>query len=166
MRAQKYNLDISSKNLFFRYCSAILIAFCLFRIIWWAFPALCSIWDLQVEDQIIRFSYERQGPRPTNPYIVHIDLDDQSVASLPYDKNDFRLYTELIRILKEAGVKSILIDMVFPYCREGKETLCTAFADEVNKAGNVFFPVILSKNEESAKKDTKSLLHHWKNWLY
>jgi len=125
------------KSPLFRYGSIIVLVFSLLGILWRLLPGLFSIWDLQVEDQIMRFSYERQGRRPVSPDIVHIDLDDQSAASLDYDKNDPRLYTELIRILKEAGVRAVLVDMVFPYCRNDRD--CAAFADEVADAGNVFF---------------------------
>lgn len=153
-----------NKSLWFRYGSVILFAFCLFRFLWWALPDLCTIWDLQAEDQILRFSYERQGPGPATPFIVHIDLDEQSIASLPYHQNDFRLYTELIRILKEAGIKAILIDMVFPYCREGKEAFCDAFSREVSRAGNVYLPVVLANKtqpDEEKKDNPISQLAVW-----
>ena len=90
------------KSPFFRYGSVVLLVFCLIQLLWWLFPGLCSISDLQVEDQVMRLAYERQKLRPVNPDIVHIDLDDQSISSLIYDKNDPRLYTELIKILKKS----------------------------------------------------------------
>ena len=153
-----------TKSPFFRYGSVILFAFCLFRFLWWTFPDLSTIWDLQVEDHIQRFSYEKQSPSPSTPYIVHIDLDDQSVATLPYDPNDPRLYSELIRILNEAGVKTILIDMVFPYCREGRETLCDAFSREVVKAENVYLPVILADNVPPDKEKTNISMSQFGAW--
>ncbi|MCL7489071.1 MAG: adenylate/guanylate cyclase domain-containing protein [Desulfobulbaceae bacterium] len=134
--------------------STIVLIFSLLGFLWWLFPGLFAIWDLQVEDQVMRFTYDRQGARPTSPDIVHIDLDDQSAASLDYDKNDPRLYTELIRILKKSGVRTILIDMVFPYCRD--DNACAAFAREVADAGNVFFPLILSNNGAPSKTDPQN----------
>jgi adenylate cyclase len=140
-----------SKSPFFRYGSVILLTFCLFQFLWWLFPGLCSIWDLQVEDQIMRLTYEQQGSGLVSPDIVHIDLDDPSVAALAYDKNDPRLYTELVRTLNRAGVGAILVDMVFPYCRN--EVDCAAFAGEVDSAGNVYFPVILSNTNPQDRED-------------
>ena len=104
----------------------------------------------------MRFAYERQTLHLVNPNIVHIDLDDQSISSLIYDKNDPRLYTELIRVLKKTGVKAVLVDMVFPYCRKGREVYCDAFADEIGNSGNIFFPVILSNSEPQNEKNQQN----------
>ena len=80
---------------------------------------------------------------------------------MPYDQNDPRLYTELIKILKEAGVKGVLVDMVFPYCREGREELCAAFAEEEFQAGNVYFPVILAHSGAHEEKPGKNPNGPW-----
>ena len=130
-----------NKCCFFRYGAVILLSFCIFRLAWWFLPNVCDVWELQVSDQLMRLAYTWQGKREASPDIVHIDLDDQSVASIKYSKNDPRLYTELINILAASGVKTILIDMVFPKCAEES---CDLLAEEVRMAGNVHLPVILS----------------------
>lgn len=133
-----------NRGQFFRYGSVILCVLCLTRLFWWLLPGVCSIWDRQLEDQVMRFAAYWGSERQINPDIVHIDLDDQSISSLPYDKNDYRLYAELIRVLKQAGVKAVLMDMAFPYCRRGQEEYCDGFAEEAGKAGNVYLPLIMS----------------------
>ena len=131
-----------SKSPFLRYGSVIFICFCFFRLVWWAFPGILPVWELQVGDQLMRLAHSWQGNRPINPDIVYIDLDDKSVASLTYSVNDHRLYTEIVRILSEAGVSAVLVDMVFPNCR--KEDNCSSFTETVQRAGTIHMPVILS----------------------
>ncbi|GAB4336074.1 MAG: adenylate/guanylate cyclase domain-containing protein [Desulfobulbaceae bacterium] len=151
-----------SKGPLFRYGSAILLVFVLLRILWWLFPNVCTIWDLQVEDQVARFVHERGKSPAAGPDIVHIDLDDRSIAALEDDPNDPRLYAELVRILRAAGVRTILIDMLFPYCRS--EPDCLAFADAVKTGGNVYLPLILSNS--SGQEDGQRSQTIRGNWLF
>lgn len=136
-----------TKRPFFRYGSVILLVFAFVQLLWWLFPGICTVWQLQVDDQLMRLAYSWHGRRAASPDIVHIDLDDQSLARLPYSKSDFHLYGDLIRTLHAAGVKSILVDIVFPNCRDTAS--CSALADPVADAGNVTFPVILSAHAEA-----------------
>ena len=131
-----------NKSPLYRYGSVILLCFCFFKIAWWVFPGIFPVWELQVGDQLMRLAYKWQGTRPVNPDIVYVDLDDKSVSSLKFSVDDHRLYTELIRILKASGVRAVLVDMIFPNCRQ--ENNCTPFTEEVRRAGNVHLPVILS----------------------
>jgi len=133
-----------SKSPAVRYGSVILLCFCFFRLAWWIFPGIFPVWELQVGDQLMRLGYAWQGSRPVNPDIVYVDLDDKSVSSLKYSLDDNRLYTDLIGILKGSGARAILVDMIFPNCRQDDN--CTPFTEQVKRSGNVHLPVILSVN--------------------
>jgi adenylate cyclase len=125
-----------------RYGSVTLLVFTAVHLLWWLLPGIFRTWELQAGDQLLRLSYQWQGQRATSPDIVHIDLDDQSVATLPFSKNDLRLYAEVVRILKAAGVRTVLMDIAFPQCSDSAG--CSVFAQEIQAAGNVHFPVILA----------------------
>ncbi|MFZ5799379.1 MAG: CHASE2 domain-containing protein [Thermodesulfobacteriota bacterium] len=125
-----------------RYGALTLLVFTAVHLLWSLLPGIFQTWELQAGDQLLRLSYRWQGKRPTSPDIIHIDLDDRSLATLPYSKNDHRLYAEVIDILKAAGVRTVLMDMIFPQC--GDLAGCTALASTVEAAGNVHFPVILA----------------------
>lgn len=124
-----------------RYGSVTLLVFAAVHLFWWLLPGVFQTWELQAGDQLLRLSYQLQGRRPTSPDIVHIDLDDRSVAALPFSKNDPRLYAEVVRILKAAGSRAMLMDIAFPQC--GDSAGCAVLAEQVRAAGNVHFPVIL-----------------------
>lgn len=130
-----------SKGLFFRYCSTIIAPFVLLQMAWMLFPSVFDGWDLEAGDQFTRLSYQLQGNRPISPEIVHVDLDDKDLRTIEYTENDPRLYSELVKILGLAGVTSVLVDILFPVC---KENSCTTFSNEVETAGSIHFPVILS----------------------
>jgi adenylate cyclase len=124
-----------------RYGSAVVLVFLLFRAAWWFLPDIFGVWELQAGDQLMRLAYSHQGRQDVSPDIVHIDLDDRSLATLPYSKNDPRLYAELFRILSLAGTGTIMVDMLFPVCRQEE---CRLLAAEAAAACNILFPVILS----------------------
>jgi CHASE2 domain-containing sensor protein len=107
-----------NKSHLLRYGSIIFLTFCIVRIAWWLLPNTLGVWELQANDQFMLLAHKWKGNQETTPDIVHIDLDDQSVSSLPYSKNDPRLYAQLIRILSASGVKAVLVDMLFPKCRD------------------------------------------------
>ncbi|HBI15864.1 MAG TPA: hypothetical protein DDY20_10195 [Desulfobulbaceae bacterium] len=125
-----------------RYGSVTLLVFTAVHLLWWLLPGIFQTWELQAGDQLLRLSYQLQGRRSASPDIVHIDLDDQSVATLPFSQNDPRLYAEVVRILKAAGVRDVLMDIVFPQC--GDSPGCDILARQVQAAGNAHFPVILA----------------------
>ena len=82
---------------------------------------------------------------PSSPDIVHIDIDDKALSMLHYSKDDPILYAKLMRIFKEVGVKGVLIDILFPVCRDN--TACQMLEKEVQSFGKVYLPVVLSNDE-------------------
>lgn len=133
-----------------RYGSVTLLVFTAVHLLWWLLPGIFQTWELQAGDQLLRLAYQQLGRRTTSPDIVHIDLDDQSVATLPFSKNDPRLYAEVVRILKAAGVRAVLLDIVFPQCSDSG---CGVLAEQVRAAGNVHLPVILSTRGHDRPRD-------------
>ena len=142
-----------SKGLFFRYCSTIIVPFLILQLAWLLFPSVFDGWDLEAGDQLTRVSHQWQGNRPISPEIVHVDLDDNDLRTIDFTENDPRLYAELIRILDLAGVRSVLVDILFPVC---KEKGCTSFYNEVEAAGSVHFPVILSPDNKEKEAHSVS----------
>lgn len=94
-----------------------------------------------------------QGNSAISPDIVHVDLSDRDLKTIPYSENDPQLYAELIHILASAGARTILIDIVFPTCREES---CSNLVKEAALAGNVHFPVILSGATDSNKTNVQT----------
>lgn len=139
-----------------RYGLVTLFFFAAVHLLWWLLPGIFQAWELQADDYLLRLSYQWQGRRATSPDIVHIDLDDQSVATLPFSKNDSRLYGEVVRILKAAGVRAVLMDIVFPQCADSAG--CDLLVEQVLAAGNVTFPVILA-TEGSGRHPSSDQVH-------
>ncbi|THB73138.1 MAG: adenylate/guanylate cyclase domain-containing protein [Desulfobulbaceae bacterium] len=121
------------------------------RLSWFFSPRIFETMELQAQDGLLRLSYSLGISQNISPDIVYIDLDDQSLANLPYSLGDSRLYGTLLKILDDAGVAVQLFDMLF-VSESGEDELTR----NSRAAGNVYLPIILSslKNEQQTKEQT------------
>ncbi len=98
------------------------------------FPGYLESANLRIGDAFFRIRHSVFGHRTVNPYVVHVDMDDASLAAIPQKERGSRTIRKLLRALSEAGVETVVLDaMVAP--SDGEEPL----------GGNpsVYSPIIL-----------------------
>lgn len=139
-----------------------LLAFGLFLILSWLFADILWEWEQKMIDYRLRL----RGPIPIHPAIVHIDIDDESLQALgswPWRRS---LHAQLIRALKEAGVKDLALDIIFRGEREEEDD--TSLSSALKEAGSVYLPVGLELHpfsgfsligDEQKEKRTDLLQH-------
>ena len=126
-------------------------SFVLIRLLFASCPGFFELWELQAADFLLR-TKNNVTEQKINPAIIHVDIDDRSVAQIPYSVNDKRLYTQLINILGKAGVSAIFVDILFPKCMD--DNGCQQFVEALAKFNNVYMPTILkpSANRSSTQQ--------------
>ncbi len=117
------------------------------QLAWVALPSFFEIWELQSKDQIIRLAYEWRGKDKVSPYVVHIDLDDQTIIANKHGKEGgSSLISRTIDILAESGVKTILMDLMIMEAPDS--TVQHNIYKSSDRAGTIFFPLIISLGDE------------------
>lgn len=111
------------------------------------FPNFFNIWNLQVNDQLLKLRYKVFGKKTIYPYIVHLDLNDSSFHKLNYSYYDRTIYGKVIEILNNLDVDAVVFDIIFPKStdRENDGPLISA----TGTFKNVYYPVILSTTDRS-----------------
>jgi adenylate cyclase len=126
----------------------ILSIFIAIQVTFTLLPALFIPWSSQVMDHMTRLKYQLYGAADVSPNIVHIDINDSSLKQIPPDMDSQVLLTELLKKLKSLGVSAVAVDMLFPRCIHASD--CEALVQAVAVSGNVYLPVILTADTESA----------------
>ncbi len=131
--------DLGTKN---RIEIAILIVlpFIILFTLFLVFPSLVDVWNLRINDQMVRLRLGVRGPQPVDVRVVHIDFNDSSMWELQRNKYDRSLYGEIINVLNAAGVKAIVFDIFFSdYIGAlNKEAL----RDAINRTDTVYLPIV------------------------
>lgn len=119
----------------------VVCSFIFIRFFFVVAPDLSQSWELKARDFLsgIKNSYFKEN---INTSIIHIDIDDATLAEIPYSVNDKELYTHILNILGQAGVSSALFDMLFPKC--AYDNACNEFIDAIINFKNVYAPIILN----------------------
>jgi adenylate cyclase len=105
-------------------------------------PNFFNIWNLQVNDQLLKLRYKLLGKKTLYPYIVHLVLNDSTFHKLNYSYYDRTLYGKVINILNDSYVDAVIFDIIFPKStdQENDGPLVSA----TRRFDNVYYPVILS----------------------
>jgi adenylate cyclase len=106
-----------------------------------AAAAVRGNWDNRLNDLFFQLRYKIKGPERVLPSINYIDLTDAEVRALAMKGGDRRDFARLVNVLSQAGVASIIFDIIFP--EQGEPEGDAAFAKAVTDAGTVYLPAIL-----------------------
>ncbi len=83
--------------------------------------------------------FRLRGPQPTDPSIVLVDIDEESLQAVGRWPWPRRTVAELIRVLTDAGAAAIVPDLVFPEPSTPDDDAQLAAA--IQEAKRVFLPV-------------------------
>ena len=111
---------------------------------------------LELKALDVRFTL--QGTLPARGPIVHIDIDDQSLAKIgrwPWPRS---FHAKLTDILKECGAEQILWDVLFTEEDKDKPQDDAAFADAIGRSGVTYLPFYFSEPQAFPFPKLKALL--------
>jgi len=111
---------------------------------------------LELKALDVRFTL--QGALPARGPIVHIDIDDQSLAKIgrwPWPRS---YHARLTRILKECGARQILWDVIFTEADKENPQDDEAFADAIYRSGITYLPFYFSEPQSFPFPKLKELL--------
>lgn len=101
--------------------------------------------DAYIYDTQLTLKSRFPSSKKISPNIVHIDLTDSAIFSLNIENYERSIYPELIKILTNAGVNSIVFDVCFP--RQQNAEIDSEMGKIVREAKNVYLPVIPIENK-------------------
>ena len=95
----------------------LLLAFCSFllaHLLFWAFPGIFTVWDLQSVDQLFRLRpVFKNGSEPVDPNIALVYLDDKGIEKLNEEFRSGEVYSSVTKLLSRSQVGAIGYDIVF-----------------------------------------------------
>ncbi len=111
---------------------------------------------LELKALDLRFAL--RGNPPSHTQILHIDIDDQSLARLgrwPWPRN---YHAKLIDILTECEAKQIIMDLLFMEEVTAKPQEDELFANAMSRSKRVYLPFYFIKGQKPASAALRSLL--------
>lgn len=122
----------------------IIFIFTLFFVLYIIFPDFFKSIDNNITDQLTLLRNElMEDKHRKSPYVVPIYCDDNSLQIPGYNTNDIRaLLARVITVLSKLNVSVIGLDVTFP--EEWASAQDQQLVDAVKKAGNVYFPLIVT----------------------
>ncbi|HQJ15798.1 MAG TPA: adenylate/guanylate cyclase domain-containing protein [Candidatus Omnitrophota bacterium] len=111
---------------------------------------------LELKALDLRFTL--QGAQPARGPVVHVDIDDQSLAKIgrwPWPRS---YHARLTRILKECGARQILWDVIFTEADKENPQEDEAFADAIDRSGITYLPFYFDEPQSFPFPKLKEIL--------
>ncbi|MBN2442609.1 MAG: sigma 54-interacting transcriptional regulator [Spirochaetales bacterium] len=132
-------------------------------LIMWAFAALLgilfapviSLAEAHIIDRLFLLRYLLKGKEEASPYIIHALIDDKSLLHRDEPMRDRDIVASLVDVLHTQDTGCIGLDILYQHANPGKEE--TTLIESIQKAGNVFLPIVLY-NKDFIAKEKKSVV--------
>ncbi len=116
------------------------------------------ILELKALDMRFALQSSVQGDRDAQSPILHIDIDDQSLARVgrwPWPRSSHALLTD---ILSECGARQILWDVIFTEEQKDNPQDDALFADAIGRSGRTYLPFYFVERSQPVDARIKALL--------
>ncbi|MBI2619341.1 MAG: adenylate/guanylate cyclase domain-containing protein [Ignavibacteriales bacterium] len=141
-------MTISKNRTFWATAQLAVASFLFVHFLFWAFPAVFESWNSQIIDRLFvaRSLMTSFGPRYDST-VVHVDLSDNTIATLRNFYLTRTHYAQVIRNLGSMGAAAQAWDYIFP----GHTTLeeDRAFVEAAHAAGNAYFGMKFNLYEDA-----------------
>ncbi len=111
---------------------------------------------LELKSLDLRFAL--RGERAPDAPVVHIDIDDQSLADVGRWPWPRRHHSRLTDILKECGARMVLWDVIFAEDFRDNPQEDTLFADSIARSGFTYLPFYFVEARQRVPKELRELL--------
>jgi DNA-binding CsgD family transcriptional regulator len=111
------------------------------------FSQTFAIAEQCVHNLFFQLRYRIKGNENVSPYLRLVSIDEKDTEVLDIAKNDRTVFGRMINILSASDPALVVMDFIFkadPHMKGDKELV-----DSTRKAGNIFYPVILSEENHS-----------------
>ncbi len=143
------------------------IIFGLFAVAWALFAIASPFfqdWNNRLNDSLFRLRYRVHGPEQMIPSIGFVDLTDEAVHELRMKGRDRQDFGRLVKVLSNAGVGSIVFDIIFP--EEGLPEGDREFVKASAAAANVYTPAVLQPEDRKAFMYSGTERDSLASWLW
>jgi adenylate cyclase len=144
-----------NKKILVKLCVSLSISFTL--AVFFFFLARTKTYQI-LELKALDLKFALKGNKVTQTPILHIDIDDQSLAKLgrwPWPRN---YHAKLIDTLKECQANAVLMDVLFTEEVKDNPQEDTIFANSIKQAGMVYLPFYFIEDQVAVSRELRSLL--------